>query len=322
LRQRVQRSFEISHKENICNWGDPNGHLRGLPASLKTSLLLYSYYGLIKNIKLLQVDPNFTASLLLHFKLCQFQEGDMIYREDDPAYEVYFIVKGSIKFVTGSSQNIFSLAEGTYFGEIEVLESTKRRCFCQVLNSVTLLVCSKADFLRVLHEFPAIEAQVEKIAELRKNKVDDKVYKINQTESEIFDDEQNAAQKKPLMKSTEYLNKLLLQKPDKPKKKGSVFTGIQEKDNEVRRNTLLNKIGDLFGLGSGIAAEKGPTKYQVNPPTLEEQLVAYKKKQEEFKRSKTHKDNFLSKNTKILTLGGGKFLNLTGSGNEDFHIIS
>ena len=83
----MQRSFEISHKENICNWGDPHGHLRDLPANLKTSLLLYSYYGLIKNIKLLQVDPNFTASLLLNFKLCQFQEGDMIYREDDPAYE-------------------------------------------------------------------------------------------------------------------------------------------------------------------------------------------------------------------------------------------
>ena len=208
--------------------------------------------------------------------------------------------------MTLNSRDIFSLAEGTYFGEIEILQATKRKCFCQALSSLTLLVCSKADFLRVLHEFPSIEAQVEKISLLRKNKVDAKVHRINQTDSEVFDEE--IKPKPKLMKATEYLNKLLLQKVEKPKKKYSVSAGIQEKDNEVRRNTLLNKIGDIvFGIGAPKSnnnnPDKGISKYQVQTPSLEEQLVAYKKKQEELKRTKTHKENFLSKN-KILNNSG------------------
>jgi len=41
---------------------------------------------------------------------------------------VYFISKGSIKFVTEISQGIFSLSQGTFFGEIEILENVIATC--------------------------------------------------------------------------------------------------------------------------------------------------------------------------------------------------
>lgn len=129
----------INHKENVCHWADPNDTMKDLPANLKTSVLLYSYYGLITNIKLLQVDANFTAALLVHLKLMKLKDEELLYREDDPPHEgiilavaydvyekiVYFISKGAVKFVTESAQGIFSVAEGTYFGEMEILEEVQ-----------------------------------------------------------------------------------------------------------------------------------------------------------------------------------------------------
>jgi len=72
---------------------DPHENLNELPSNLKTSLLLYSYYGMIKNIKLLQMDANFTASLLTRLKLMKIKKGETLYREGDPAEEGknYFI---------------------------------------------------------------------------------------------------------------------------------------------------------------------------------------------------------------------------------------
>lgn len=61
--------------------------LKELPANLRTSLLLYSYYAMIKNIRLLQIDANFTAALVTHIKVLKLKEKEILYREDDPAEE-------------------------------------------------------------------------------------------------------------------------------------------------------------------------------------------------------------------------------------------
>ena len=97
--------------------------LKQLPANIRTSLLLFSYYPMIKNIKILQLDANFTAALLFHLKLVKLKNKEILYREEDPAEEVFFISKGSIRMVNQSQDDIYSLMEGTYFGEIEILEN-------------------------------------------------------------------------------------------------------------------------------------------------------------------------------------------------------
>jgi len=44
---------------------------------------------------------------------------------------VFFISKGSIKFVTEISQGIFSLSQGTFFGEMELFEGVNNiACLC------------------------------------------------------------------------------------------------------------------------------------------------------------------------------------------------
>jgi len=61
--------------------------LKGLPMSIRTKLLLFSYYSIIKNIKILQIDATFTASLLTHIKLLRLKKDEILYRQDDLANE-------------------------------------------------------------------------------------------------------------------------------------------------------------------------------------------------------------------------------------------
>jgi CRP-like cAMP-binding protein len=106
--------------------------LKQLPANIRTSLLLFSYYPMIKNIKILQLDANFTAALLSHLKLVRLKNKEILYRQEDPSEEVFFISKGSIRMVNENQDDIYSLMEGTYFGEIEVLEGVN--VFYQTVN--------------------------------------------------------------------------------------------------------------------------------------------------------------------------------------------
>lgn len=52
------------------------------------------------------------------------------------------------------------MIDGTYFGELELLEDKKRICFCQASESTILLVVEKAAFLEVLKDFPMVYDQV------------------------------------------------------------------------------------------------------------------------------------------------------------------
>ena len=109
--------------------------LKHLPENLKSTLLLYSYHNMIKDIELLEVNANFTAALLLHLKLLKLDKREILYREDDPSQEskhssrslcplhlVYFISKGSVKMVTENGTGIYTLLQGTYFGELEIID--------------------------------------------------------------------------------------------------------------------------------------------------------------------------------------------------------
>ncbi len=126
--------IRLNHKENVYYWMDPTEMLKELPANLRTSLLLYSYYAMIKNIRLLQIDANFTAALVTQLKVLKLKEKEILYREEDPSEEsrinldffeilVFFISKGGVKLMNEREQGIYSMIEGTYFGEIELLEN-------------------------------------------------------------------------------------------------------------------------------------------------------------------------------------------------------
>ena len=122
VRQRIQTFYELNHKENVYYWIDPSDLLTCLPTPLKKHLLFHSYYPMIQDVHLLKMDLNFTISILLHLKVLKLAKLEILYREDDPAAEIYFVCKGSVNLISEEGEGIFSFVQGTYFGELEIFK--------------------------------------------------------------------------------------------------------------------------------------------------------------------------------------------------------
>ena len=101
------------------------------------------------------------------------------------------------------------MAEGTHFGEIELLEEVKRRNFCQAIEVTILLVCPKLVFLRLIKDFPEIESHFYKIFQIRKEQFERRLAVIQSREVQT-DEQDDPPHSKPLLKTTEYINNVLL----------------------------------------------------------------------------------------------------------------
>ncbi len=122
VRQKIQTFYEQNHKENVHYWIDPSDLLTSLPNLLKNHLLFHSYYPMIQDIHLLKMDVNFTIAILHDLKVLKLAKEDILYREEDPSAEVYFVCKGSVNLISEEGEGIFSFVQGTYFGEIEIFK--------------------------------------------------------------------------------------------------------------------------------------------------------------------------------------------------------
>jgi len=190
--------------------------LKHLPENLKSTLLLYSFNSMIRDVEILEMNANFTAILLTHLKLLKLEKKEILYREDDPSQEIYFISKGSIKLVTDSGQGIFTLVQGTHFGELEILEPSKRLCFAQASEPSVVIVCDKTVFLEALKDFPDVDAKIRKVARYRKEKLETNVKQLEGQQNVSSPTFHKASRK--LLKSTDYFYNVLLKHGKTPKK--------------------------------------------------------------------------------------------------------
>lgn len=88
----------INHRDNVYTWLDPQELLKELPTNLRSHLILFSYAKLIRNIRLLKIDPNFTATICPYLKILTLRTDEMIYRQDDPSMESIFTMKSKQSF--------------------------------------------------------------------------------------------------------------------------------------------------------------------------------------------------------------------------------
>ena len=90
-------------------------------------MICYKY--LIDSVSLLKIDKNFTATILPHLNFLEVHPGEIIYRQDDPPTDIYFIEKGKVNFVTHDKYTLITLLEASFFGEIEAFEDINREYF-------------------------------------------------------------------------------------------------------------------------------------------------------------------------------------------------
>ncbi|MBI4228610.1 MAG: cyclic nucleotide-binding domain-containing protein [Deltaproteobacteria bacterium] len=106
-------------------------------------------------------------------KLKSFNQGDVIFREGDPGDSLYIIRNGFVKITKqsgGKDRIIAYLAQGSYFGEMALIEDEKRSATVSAFTKVELIQVIKEDFNALLGTDPRLAEEIKDIVIERKLK--------------------------------------------------------------------------------------------------------------------------------------------------------
>ena len=94
-----------------------------------------------------------------------------VYKKNDYADEMYFIITGRILFVYGTDHFIFKqMPMGSYFGEIELIDQKPRDFSVLTEGPCELFVLGRNLFNYALNSYPKVAQKMRKIAIERKRK--------------------------------------------------------------------------------------------------------------------------------------------------------
>jgi len=92
----------------------------------------------------------------------QFKAGDTIFKEGDPATELYVIQSGRVGIQTGN-RLLDTLNPNTIFGEMALVDSAPRSASAIAVTDVTLVPVSEKQFLFLVSQTPFFALNVMRI---------------------------------------------------------------------------------------------------------------------------------------------------------------
>ncbi len=104
------------------------------------------------------------------FAIRSYEPGEWILRQGDPGDCAYFIQSGQveIRHHDGRSEKVLSiLRPGEYFGEMALLSGEPRNASARALDTTTLAVLGKHNFLALLRTIPSTREDIMKTVQKR-----------------------------------------------------------------------------------------------------------------------------------------------------------
>jgi glucose-6-phosphate 1-dehydrogenase len=122
----------------------------------------------LKKVALFQEgDPLFLSQVIMALRPRMVAAGETIIRKGDIGREMYLLVRGEVEVLNDSGGVMKVLKDGDFFGEIALLMSTPRVANVRARTSCDLFVLDKADFDRILRDFPHFAEGVMEVAKNR-----------------------------------------------------------------------------------------------------------------------------------------------------------
>jgi voltage-gated potassium channel len=105
------------------------------------------------------------ADIMRLLRAQTIESGEVLVRRGDAASSMYFITAGEVE-IDLPSQRV-RLSDGTFFGEIALLQRTKRSGTVTATRKTKLLALDAQDFHALIERLPALAAHVKQTAEAR-----------------------------------------------------------------------------------------------------------------------------------------------------------
>lgn len=177
--KKLTVALEYQHLNNRQELSDL---LEDIPAHLRTQLLVIIYQKVLESNAFFENKPSyFVAYVAPLLKPVRYDPEDYIYRQNDYAKDMYFIVKGEVAMLVpspdSSTEIIFNILSGSYyFGETDILfsEGKQRSCSVKCLGKCELLLFDHIDFENMLKKFEEESLEVMTLAHQRNERLETK----------------------------------------------------------------------------------------------------------------------------------------------------
>ncbi|OMJ93103.1 hypothetical protein SteCoe_4049 [Stentor coeruleus] len=146
--------------------------MKDLPSNLREEIYDHLYLKIVQNFNFFQDRPkSFVNALVPKLVMNYYIFQEILYEEGDLPEEIFLIKLGSV-FMNVEMNLVFRVyKEGSYFGEIEILENKYRDCTTTIgSRTAELYTLSKNAFLTVLKDYPSVMNNLQKIAKDRDKK--------------------------------------------------------------------------------------------------------------------------------------------------------
>ena len=167
LQKRIRRYYEYLWKQKIG--ANESDFIEGLPAGLRTEVELFLKRDILERIPLFKdISDSFLREVSLHLRPVVYTPGDYIFKKDDRGSEMYFVIKGKLKVLTGDEKKILNvLSDGDFFGELALFRNEIRLATVQAETYCDVYMLNKEVFDHVLNNYPEISSHIREIAEER-----------------------------------------------------------------------------------------------------------------------------------------------------------
>jgi voltage-gated potassium channel len=167
LQKRIRNYYEYLWKEKIGY--NESEFIAGLPAGLKTEVEIFLKRDILERIPLFKgISDTFIREVSLHLRPVVYTPGDYIFKKGDQGSEMYFIIKGKLKVLTGDEKKVLNIiSDGDFFGELALFKNEIRMATVQAETYCDVYILNKEVFEHVLKNYPEISSHIKKIAEER-----------------------------------------------------------------------------------------------------------------------------------------------------------
>lgn len=175
--RKLTVALEYQHLNNKQELSDL---LEDIPAHLRTQLLVLIYQKILESNAFFENKPSFFVTYVAPLlKPVRYDSDDFVYRQNDYAKEMYFIVKGEVVMLTpspdGNTEISFNiLSHSYYFGETDILfsEGKQRMCSVKCLGKCELLLFDHIDFENMLKKFEEESLEIMTLAHQRNQRLE------------------------------------------------------------------------------------------------------------------------------------------------------
>ena len=182
LKSRIQEYYTFSaYIEKRLGGVDLDSLYDHLPSKLVKSIIFKCNKYMLKKLPILAL----INSVALIEKLCLYLEpfiylkDDFIIYKNDSGHEMYFILIGSVNILAQDNQKILkTLKKGEFFGELALVNDTKRMCSVVASKPSLIYSLKKEVFLGVIQNYPELFDQIK--SEGDKRKVENTLIQNNQ----------------------------------------------------------------------------------------------------------------------------------------------